>query len=1390
MRLAKLTLHGFKSFADATEFTFDDAITGIVGPNGCGKSNVVDAIKWVLGERSSKSLRGTEMLDVIFAGSAGRAPAGMASVKLTFENPLVEGFIPVPDAPVLGEPSLAAVAAEAPAATELGSQAATNAEPVAASGAEPASADATSVEPSAVAVEETTESPESIEMDEAPVRRRRLPVDADVVEIERRLYRDGTSEYLINSKTARLKDIREMFLDTGIGADAYSIIEQGKVDAMLLASPQERRVIFEEAAGVAKYKQRRIEAQRKLDRTEQNLTGTREQLDSTERRLRLVRGQAAKARKFVELDADLKAWRTALAFELYHDLEDRLAGLTSRQADLGRQREDAAAQLGEMEAAKQESDLRRHELADQYRDVEQERLSAMHTAQQAQQRQTMLQRSVEDTRRQAESDRARMTEMEQRRIATEAGLEEATETIGAYAEQLAEAERALQSAAAARAEVLELLNEKRQGAAARLAQAQRIERERITLQANLQSEVRRAEGLREQLERLVGKGTRLSDDEHALREQLSGAESTLKAGQARSAELEDQLKQMDEKVAALSKDRRERAEHVTRLQQELVRIDSRRATLQEMVETRVGFEEGVRRVLDARDSGKGFAGVIAPLADLVQTRSDVDPEAALAAELVLGQDLQGLVVESIDSLPTRDELGAVGARVTFLPMCGVSTGATVPSTELFAPNSALAGLAMDDSRSRLVNLRSLVHPRGGDEADHRINDLLDRLLGRTFLVASLDAAMLLARGPLAGANARFVTRDGAVVDEHGRVLAGATSGAEGADAAGGLLRRRAELEQLQRSVSELGIVLTDAKNELNGVDTEASALSGKLGELRTLAAAQQRTVIADQNKCERFAADAARIERERRGVDQELSQARERLVKLDEDRKQVEEKVASLGRLHEEEFTAGQSLDAEARQVQLRADASAEQATQAKVQVSRLTEQLASSRREQSRLAIARDDLARSMRDVTSQVERLESRLTEHATAIEAAVAQAQSGLATAEALAATSAELHAQLSEVDRVATELGERVHSARQQFSVLERDWHTLEVGRRELEVKRENLEERTQEETSLDLRNEYADYAEMINSGGVVRVDTNEAALRIDTLRDAVKKLGHVNMDALSEETTLEAQNDDLIKQVADLDQARVQLIDLIQKLNEVSKARFGEVFARIQQGFGSADGMFRKLFGGGKAEVRLMPLIKEVEQPDGTIQKIETTETDLLESGIEVVAKPPGKEPRSISQLSGGEKTLTAVALLMSIFRSKPSCFCVLDEVDAALDEGNVTRFNGAIRDFTDKSHFIVITHNKKTMQHTDRLFGVTMQERGVSTRVTVKFDQVGKDGSIEVKPAKAPAEASPVLAGIAAAPELKPEPKPGKKPLSLRNALAKVREDQAAPVESPSTTLN
>jgi chromosome segregation protein len=1396
MRLAKLTVSGFKSFADRTEFSFDHPITGVVGPNGCGKSNIVDAIKWVLGERSSKSLRGTEMLDVIFAGSAGRKPGGMASVSLTFENPVVER--PVDD---LAQPvsivvpggDAEAVASPSPVAESVATASADEAAP-----ASPSNDSSATGEESVV---------------DASVRRRRLlPIDADVVEVERRLYRDGESAYLINGRKARLKDIRELFLDTGVGADAYSIIEQGKVDAMLLASPQERRVIFEEAAGIAKYKQRRIEAQRKLDRAQDNLTTAREELDSTERRLRLVRGQAAKARKFKELDAEFKAWRLALAFDQYDELEQRIVSIASRHNELGGVREAAGVKLADLEAGRQGAELARQEAASSHRALEQERLSAVHAEQQATQRRTMLERAIGESTRQAALDRDRFVAVEQRRQETERSIEQYEKSTAEMAAQVAGAEGRLAQAGEQRAAVLEELNEKRQAAHARGAAAARIDRERIGLLASIASDAKRADAVREQIAQLADKAGRVTKDQESLQSQVAQTRTAAAAAAERVASLEASLKQVESRFGTLSSDRRELADKVAKLDQEMVRNDSRRATLQEMVESRAGFAQAVRQVLAVRDAGKGFAGVVAPLADLIETRADVDADAAAAVEAALGADLQALVIESMAALPPREDFAQVKGRVAFLPKSGVAR------SEREAFGEALAGLPGDGSPSpRVLSLRSVVRPRTGHMDDAGLHDLLDRLLGRTFLVDDVDAAMLLAAGPLAGRRCRFITRQGgSLIDADGRVHAGS---AGAADESTGILRRRIELETLQRVVADLAAQLHAQREQLRTLDAEAGAASAEAGRTRNELAQAQRSALTEQNRAERLEADAARVGRERQSLEQESAQLGERLAKLEEDRAKLKDRADSLGRLQEEEQTAATALEAEVKTIQIRADAAVEQATAAKVEVSRFTEQLSAARRELSRLQISRDELGRQARELDTQVQRLDARIAEHRQTIDEAVEQIAVAQARVIQLTAEVQAAHEAIVKAEQQVREIGLLVNSARNDFSAVEREWHSLELQKRELEVKRENLQERSHDDLQLDLQAEHPEYQQMMAGGDVARIDTAEAALRIDAARDAIKKLGSVNLESIEEESTLAQQNDDLVRQVADIDAACRQLSELIERLNEVSRTLFGEVFGRIQSNFGGDSGMFRKLFNGGKAEVRLMPLMKEVEDADGTVRKVETDQTDLLESGIEVIAKPPGKEPRSISQLSGGEKTLTAVALLMSIFRSKPSCFCVLDEVDAALDEGNVGRFNSVVREYTDRSSFIVITHNKRTMQSADRLYGVTMQERGVSTRVSVRFDQVGKNGEIQASGGTREGTAPPRLEGaggenilntgltaapVVIVPAATPEPvaagegvKPAKKggvvlrpvkaePATLRQALAAMRELASAPEEPPS----
>lgn len=1332
MRLVKLSLAGFKSFADPTEFIFEDMVTGIVGPNGCGKSNVVDAIKWVLGERSSKSLRGTEMLDVIFAGSAGRKPAGMASVTLTFENPVRTDLAPVETALIA-----ATDAAELDGA-------------VTPDGPADAAGEASALE----------EAEGSI-VDASVKGKRGLPIDSDTVEVERRLYRDGTSQYLINGRRARLRDIRELFMDTGIGADAYSIIEQGKVDRMLLASPQERRAIFEEAAGVAKYKQRRIEAMRKLEKTEQNLATTRLQLESTERRLRLVKGQAAKARKFQALDTELTAWRTALAFDQYDELRTRLDGLASRQSDLESQRATAQQDVARLDEQRLQAEANRAEKQAIGRAAEQERLNAAFQSSQASQKREMSQRSLADVVARLDLDRDRLAKLEQELVKVGAAIADTSETLAAEAEKRDEQERALAALTAERASLLTESQAREDELAQKRRQMQQIDRERAGLVASAEAEERQARGLADQIAGLERRAEQIQAGMLSTERDSEQARQAFSRFGSEVSRLEGELESALAELERLSGGRDSLAKRVGELQQDLARIESRRATLREMAEDHVGYAEAVRAVLKARQEGR-FAGVRGALADLIE----VNPGATQAVEAALGAGLQALVVETPAQLPGAQEIATLPGRVTFLPLeIGTQRTGEFPGT-ISEVDPTLA--------SKIVRLGGLVTPRAGLESAAALARTIDRLLGETFVVESIDGALMLAASGVLPARARFVTSDGTVIESDGRVIAGPL----GADSASGVgvLARREETEKLEEQAAQVRAQLDAAKGELATVGTAAAALGERTGTLRRELAESQRQAVAHHGLMERKTAELARIARDQSESGQQLESLRARRARLEQEAAELRDRAQKLGGLLEEHAAQTREAEEASAASRARAEALSEQCTQVKVAVERLTAQASVARRELARLELARDDAERQKRDLSAHEEQGAARVEELNAAIkESAELIEQAGTTLAE-VSARSEAISKEIASAGDIVIEVTEALSGAREHAMTLERDWNALEITRRELEVKRETVEERTHQELRVDLASEYPQYREMLASGDVSRPDNAGAAACIANLKEQIKALGNVNLDAIDEEGTLESANETLVKQVADMDTARATLVELIEKLNVISKERFGAVFTKIQEQFGGADGMFRRLFGGGKAEVRLMPLVREIENADGTISKVETEEVDLLESGIEVVAKPPGKEPRSISQLSGGEKTLTAVALLMSIFRSKPSCFCILDEVDAALDESNVNRFGQVVRQFTDLSHFIVITHNKRTMQQADRLFGVTMQERGVSTRVTVKFEQVGKDGSIR-HDAHAPA---------AQAIEPKQSAETSASPGPLRRALASIHEE----TQSPSVSNN
>ena len=1243
MRLARLVLSGFKSFADPTEFRFDAPITGIVGPNGCGKSNVVDAIKWVLGERSAKSLRGGAMLDVIFAGSAARQSAGFASVVLGFDNPRLEGPLDreVPEHAdgndACDEHDMEAAASDGPVQRHA-------------------------------------------------VHDRLLPVDTDQVEVERRLWADGRSEYLVNGRKVRLRDIRELFMDTGIGNDAYCIIEQGKVDAMLRAHPVERRSILEEAAGVARFRARKHEAARKLDHAERHLVAVREQLAGVERRLRIVRGQAEKARTFQELDARRRSLRTAIAFEQYHELRQRLDGLTSQVTALEDRRRAVAAALEQAEAARHAAEAHRAATLDRRHQLEQARLEAMAVQRQAEQRLEFIERHRLDHRGAAEGEASRLDALQVRRREHASRLEDATsEAAGAQA-HLDQADTEQTECSRQRNDQSERL------AAAELDERRRsevvagIERDRARASGRLAAVSEREPALAAELERHAQRVERARLElDQSLAMRLAAQVQRL-AAQDMVDRLHRDLQEHSVASSALGDQQSDALQRLSTLREERSSLQSRLRLLDEMAQLGEGLDESVKKVLDARERHPWLLGM---LGDLIET----DAAHAAGIEAVLGDTLQTLVVRDRDMLDAAIEAvrGMEGRIRLAVPVA--DAGVVPPSHDHATP------------LLQWVRCPDAVRP------------LVQRLLGRCVAVADLRTAMERSAQP-GWEGFTLASACGAVVDGPGSVRVTGSRTARS-----GILSRRVERGELEAALSALSVEIEMAEREVSGLSEASGAAASRQQELDDQLQAATRRRMEGQYQMERQEQFSARLAHDLDALAAERHDTERRLAELTREHGLCQERMRSLDGLLREEQSALQASRATIAEARHRFQEATERLAAARTRTGEATAVLEGRRRELRLIEVAIEGMDREITDVQAESERRAARSAELARQAAEAQIQRESAIAAETQAAADVAAIAGELDRAVAEASRQSEQARSIREEVTRVERDHSAVEISRREAEVRREGLEESTFQELALDLAAGYATHLQQRLTSGVSDLDRGQASVEAEALRDAIRKLGNVNLEAIDELQQLEGRNETLAREVADIDAATAGLGELIQRLDDVSRRRFKATFEAVREHFAGQDGMFRRLFGGGSADLFLVPL--------------ESGEVDWLESGVEIRAKPPGKEPRVISQLSGGEKTMTAVALLMAIFRSKPSPFCILDEVDAALDEANVERFTRILSPFLDRSHFIVITHHKRTMQACHELHGVTMAERGVSRRVSVRVDQVEADGQIRQEPASA-----------------------------------------------------
>jgi len=1222
MRLKKLILQGFKSFADRTEFVFDRPITGIVGPNGCGKSNVVDGFKWVLGEQSAKSLRGDAMMDVIFNGSSTRKPAGLSEVILVFENPRdAEG-------------------------------------------------------------------------------KRAISLDTDEVSVGRRLFRDGTSEYQVNNSTTRLKDVRELFLDTGIGVDAYSVIEQGRVAAMLDANPEERRLIFEEAAGISKFKARKRESERKLEKVDQNLLRVNDIVEEVDKRLRSVKIQATKARTFQEHSVKLAELRLSYSLQEYHTHSESKKEIEAKREEAQFRLDDVSGDLATAQNALAGKREEFESLSQTRQRLEYQLVQARSQIQSARQRQQYAVQQLEQIAEQTAGFERDKSEIElklaeagkslesdvQGLSALTAELQEQRDLIERRQKDFADGQMQLNSAGAQiekrKSAILDLMRQLA-GIGSRLG-AIEIERKNVSsqesrLQSRREQVGRELDGLRAANEELAGKLRELA-------ETIARQQAELEEKRRSAADLGKQIEQVGERLGAAK-------EHRSGLV-------SRQKLLADMEAKREGVSEGVKSMLRRRE--KDFPFIRGLVADVLR----VDVEHAQVIEAALDGRDQYLVTNDLTAAAgAREELENLEGRVNVLCADRLNDAEDVY-----------------DWNRHSQGIRKAIDLVRFEQADVAI---ARHLLGRTIIANDLSAAReLLNAGP---EGYRYVTLVGEVLEADGVLRAGPLT------AAMGLLSRRSELEVLGQQIAEVDGRIERLGRELAEGNSQVRSLEEDISSMRN-AVYQSNTTKVELNSSAAQNADRRKAaERELPILDRELEALSGQSKRLEGEQNTLQEQ---RGRLEGEQAAASaavEELTREQAKIGTMLAALGEELTGLRVHFGQVEEKQLSLRQAVQRQTAAQAELKQQIERVERAGAAVASRRGDVERQKQAAAHEEETLSQNVAADERKSAELSDQITAAGTLVGELSGKVETARQQREQVDQEIHDLELKAGEVRVRIESLVQRTLEESQLDLPAKYAELTAEGKAYDPGEIDWDGVAQEIKELREKIQRLGNVNVESIGEQDEMEKRRLFLQTQMDDLVSSKAQLEQLISEINIESGVRFEQTFNAVREHF---QGMFRKLFGGGKADIYLETEIDPPKnapvQYDEAGQPIapQKIKVDILDAGIEIIARPPGKQPVSISQLSGGEKTMTCVALLMSIFKSKPSPFCILDEVDAALDEANNARFNLIVQEFLDQSQFIIITHSKRTMQIADMLYGVTMQEQGVSKRVSVKFDQIDSHGQI------------------------------------------------------------
>jgi len=1261
LKLKKIHVLGFKSFCDRTELTVaGTGIAVVVGPNGCGKSNILDGVSWVLGEQSAKSLRGTQMQDVIFAGTRDRKPLGMAEVTLTLVDP--EAY----EGPILVEPLLE-VEHDGPAdwdEDEVRRRRASEAEEIIAN-EQPGLVLDDDVYEGSAPPQVAGEGPQAVVL---KIRRRkfqRTPQKGEIV-ITRRLFRTGESEYLLNGKLCRLRDIQDIFMGTGLGPESYAIIGQERIGQLLSSKPHDRRAIIEEAAGITRFKTKKRLAELRLESAKQNLARVDDIFEEVTRQMNSLKRQASKAERFAAVREELRArLRVVLASRM--SLMD--ADQARLEAEIAAQSEQITGAAAEIETA----EASQHSLTERGYELDHESQEAQNRANTA-----AIERERAAARERANTER--VSELQTRIAAAGVELEQTRAQLKGVAEERAQQQGFMQSAAGEAQGFRQQVEARQQEARAAAEEVFAAERELessrrhvmhlLTLAGNARNHTSQAE---ESLAALEREAQRLEAEMGPARVELENLGAQSGEARLRAESAAETLKRLESEIAArhatLQTRRAEEAALRARLNQlrgEEAKVSGRRDSLLSLIRNHSYSTDTVRRLLKPGALAQGMEPV-GTLADFIEVSGEYEG----VVDEFLREELNFVVVKSWVAAEQGVQLlkSGVDGRATFL---------------IHDEDQAALFEESDDSISGpgLTPLKDLIRVLNG--FGRSVETVLPKLKFGYLVEESAEAQRLAGRYPYAF----FLTPGGECF--HNATVTGGKPASEGP------LALKRELRDAEGRLGKLEVELTQVETDAAALVQEIEGLAAQLEVLSDERRLAERDTANQGAALKQMEVETQRVERR---LEEWTAQAARNKDARELKHTLIGEKREEMLRLEAEHRAAEAALDAsQAQLAQLRQarEGLQQEAAQLTAQLAGLEE-----RRRGAEAAFQRID--RLHADLERRVLSIEQQRT-------AAEAESEQRVRESAGLAQHEQELASVRTEALALAQTLGAQAQTLRQQLAEIETK---LKADRASLDEMRERRATHSSLVAKLrsDLEHLEAsclaevnvEAAELRADELIVRLIGDELAAEEETsraLRQRIEQMGPVNMMALDEYKETAARHGFLETQRTDLLESIENTQQTIKEIDVISRTKFDEAFARINENFAV---VFARLFQGGQAFLRL------------------TDEENQAESGLEIVASPPGKKLQNVLLLSGGEKSLTALALLMAIFQFQPSPFCALDEVDAALDETNVGRLCDLLQSLSRETQFLIVTHSKRMMQTADMIYGVTMQEPGVSKVISVRL---------------------------------------------------------------------